>query len=102
MSNIYNRTDEEFSVIGEVPDNFIANDPLYKQGFQAGAASRDAEIADLKAIVGMNLETYQKAASVLRNERDQLRAAMQEFIDRVDRDEVRSTRTYNKFKELLK
>lgn len=50
MNNIYNRTDEEFSVIGEVPANFIANDQLYKQGFQAGAARRgDAEIAELVA-----------------------------------------------------
>lgn len=27
--------------------------------------------------------------------------AMQEFIDRVDKGEVRSTRTYNKFKEII-
>lgn len=30
------------------------------------------------------------------------RAAMQEFCDRVDRGEVRSVKTYAKFKELLK
>ena len=50
MNSIYNRTDEEFSVIGEVQANFIANDPLYQQGFKAGAASRDAEIATLKTV----------------------------------------------------
>jgi uncharacterized coiled-coil protein SlyX len=30
-----------------------------------------------------------------------LKAAMQEFVDRVDKGEVRSTKTYNKFKALL-
>ena len=39
MNDIYNRKDEEFSVIGEVPESFKFNDPLYKEGFQAGAAS---------------------------------------------------------------
>jgi hypothetical protein len=52
MNSIYNRTDEEFSVIGEVQANFIANDPLYQQGFKAGAASRDAEIAELVGALG--------------------------------------------------
>ena len=48
MNSIYNRTDEEFSVIGEVQANFIANDPLYQQGFKAGADSRDAEVQRLQ------------------------------------------------------
>ncbi len=50
MNDIYNRKDEEFTVIGEVPESFKLNDPLYKEGFQAGAASRDAEIAKLKSV----------------------------------------------------
>lgn len=44
MNDIYNRKDDEFTVIGEVPESLKLNDPLYKEGFQAGAASRDAEI----------------------------------------------------------
>lgn len=35
--------------VGEVPESFKLNDPLYKDGFQAGAASRDAEIEELLA-----------------------------------------------------
>ena len=34
--------------IGEVPESLKLNDPLYKEGFQAGAASRDAEIHHLQ------------------------------------------------------
>ena len=48
MNDIYNRKDEEFTVIGEVPESFKLNDPLYKEGFQAGAASRDADIHRLQ------------------------------------------------------
>jgi len=50
MNDIYNRKDEEFTVIGEVPESLKLNDPLYKEGFQAGAASRDAEVARLKTV----------------------------------------------------
>ena len=48
MNDIYNRKDVEFTVIGEVPESLKLNDPLYKEGFQAGAASRDAEIHHLQ------------------------------------------------------
>jgi len=37
----------------------------------------------------------------LMDEIDRLRAAMQEFVDRCERGEVRSKYTYNKFKKLL-
>lgn len=40
-------------------------------------------------------------AHQLGNTLEELRAAMQEFVDRVDKGEVRSKRTYAKFKELL-
>ena len=39
MNDIYNRKDVEFTVIGEVPESLKLNDPLYKEGFQAGATS---------------------------------------------------------------
>ncbi len=79
MNSIYNRTDEEFSVIGEVQANFIANDPLYQQGFKAGAASRDAEIATLKTVpmryrrMAFNAQLQDEVAR-LEQENDQLRA----------------------------
>lgn len=38
----------------------------------------------------------------LRQKRDQAHQAMQRFVDRVDAGEVRSTTTYNEFKEILK
>lgn len=79
MNSIYNRTDEEFSVIGEVQANFIANDPLYQQGFKAGADSRDAEIATLKTVpmryrrMAFNAQLQDEVAR-LEQENDQLRA----------------------------
>lgn len=45
----------------------------YDIAFQAGAASRDAEIAELKVVSDHNLATYHQAAGVIRAERDQLR-----------------------------
>ena len=41
--------------------------------FQAGAASRDAEIAELKVVSDHNLSTYHQAAKPIREERDKLR-----------------------------
>jgi len=37
----------------------------------------------------------------LEKENKELKSAMQEFVDRCDNGEIASTRTYNKFKELL-
>lgn len=72
MNDIYNRKDEEFSVIGEVPESLKLNDPLYKEGFQAGAASRDAEVQRLQMALAdaeaLELGTAEK--------RDQLRAEL--------------------------
>lgn len=64
MNDIYNRKDEEFTVIGEVPESLKLNDPLYKEGFQAGAASRDAEIAELVGVLG-NVTAHLVAAHSL-------------------------------------
>lgn len=69
MNDIYNRKDEEFTVIGEVSESFKFNDPLYKEGFKAGAASRGDEIAE-------NNATYSALAHLAVNylvERNQLR-----------------------------
>ncbi len=81
MNSIYNRTDEEFSVIGEVQANFIANDPLYQQGFKAGAASRDAEVAEhieeitaLKEVIKHGDAQRERDMELAGEERDQLRA----------------------------
>ena len=41
-------TPEDQDRLAELQEHLIYNDPLYKDGFQAGAASRDAEIAALK------------------------------------------------------
>lgn len=84
MNSIYNRTDEEFSVIGEVQANFIANDPLYQQGFKAGADSRDAEVQRLQMALAdteaLELGTAEKC--------DQLRAhvnRLREALERIGR-----------------
>lgn len=42
------------------------------------------------------------ALDIVMEDYGKCRAAMQEFCDRVDRGEVRSVKTYAKFKELLK
>ena len=44
----------------------------------------------------------EKALAREQEKNQQLREAMQEFVDRCDRGEVRSRYTYNKFKDLLK
>lgn len=43
----------------------------------------------------------QKANAQLISKAPELLEAMQEFCDRVDKGEVRSTKTYNKFKQLI-
>lgn len=73
MNDIYNRKDEEFTVIGEVPESLKLNDPLYKEGFQAGAASRDAEVAALQA----EIERKMSAGGFVLKENDQLREQVQ-------------------------
>jgi len=40
-------TPEDQDCIAMLQDDLIYNDPLYQQGFQAGAASRDAEVVSL-------------------------------------------------------
>lgn len=47
------------------------------------------------------LEGYKEHNKQLLEEVERLRNAMQLFCDRVDKGEVRSTKTYNQFKELL-
>lgn len=50
MSDDSHEYDEEvFTTICEVHESLVLGDPLYKKGFEAGAASRDAEIAELVA-----------------------------------------------------
>jgi len=91
MNSIYNRTDEESSVIGEVQDNFIANYPLYQQGFKAGAASRDAKIQRLQMALAdteqLELGTAERCDQ-LREQvvllRDALKEAVEDYSDRFD------------------
>ena len=45
--------------------------------------------------------TSKQDGEALQQENERLRAAMQEFVDRLDRGEVRSRYTYAKFKQLL-
>ena len=65
-------TPEDQDRLAELQDHLIYTDPLYKQGFQAGAASRDAEIARLKSVP----MKYRRMAfnAQLQNENAQLRA----------------------------
>lgn len=46
-------------------------------------------------------EWERQQTSLLQAENEKLKAAMQEFVDRVEKGEVRSKRTYAKFKSLL-
>ncbi len=50
-----------------------------------------------KYIAGLSVHD----AHTIGHEMEQMRAAMQEFVDRVDKGEVRSKRTYAQFKEIL-
>lgn len=43
-----------------------------------------------------------KANALLISKAPEMLEAMQEFVDRVDKGEVRSNRTYNKFKQIIK
>ena len=61
----------EYTVIGEVHHDTLLADPLYQKGFQAGAASRDAEVAQLKT-VPMKYRRMEFNAQ-LQKENDQLR-----------------------------
>ena len=54
------------------------------------------------AMAPEDVDTLNTAVRALSTENAELRGAMQEFIDRVDRGEVRSRYTYKKFKGLLK
>ena len=40
-----------------ITDTLKKDDPLYQEGFQAGAASRDAEIAELKELIRLIFES---------------------------------------------
>ena len=53
-----------------ITDDLKKDDPLYQEGFQAGAASRDAEIAELTK----QRDAAYKIADHYRNERDELLA----------------------------
>lgn len=63
-------TPEDQDLLAELQEHLIYNDPLYKDGFQAGAASRDAEVVSLT-----NQRDYEYVrAENAEQERDQLRA----------------------------
>ena len=71
MNDIYNRKDVEFTIIGEVPESLKLNDPLYKEGFQAGATSRDDEVAtlrELKQLYQTEREQLREQVALLREE----------------------------------
>lgn len=59
-----------------------------------GAASTKGTIKQVRVL------TVDQTKSNMGN-LDECRAAMQEFVDRVERGEISSTKTYNKFKEIL-
>lgn len=65
----------------------------YKVDFGAnGYMLLESEFGDL-----VKLKDYEQ----LEAENKRLKEAMKVFVDRCDKGEVRSTRTYNKFKQLL-
>ena len=69
-----------------LPDSFHANTPLEHR-------------------IEMMIDIWNRSVKVaqeLQKENERLKEAMQEFVSRVDKGEIRSTYTYNKFKELLK
>lgn len=73
-------TPEDQDRLAELQEHLIYNDPLYKDGFQAGAASRDAEIAELKNQIAdwewsyNNPNGFKARNHAVIGERDQLRA----------------------------
>ena len=67
-----------YTTISEFHNLIKHDDPLYKEGFKAGAASRDAEIAELKARLEYNEDGWDGIACrdetirLLEQDRDQL------------------------------
>ena len=55
-----------------ITDKLKKDDPLYQEGFQAGAASRDAEIAEFQRQIEENRVWWRK----FNEKRDQLRAGL--------------------------
>ena len=77
-------TPEDQDCIAMLQDDLIYNDPLYKQGFQAGAASRDAEVAEhleeitaLKEVIKHGDAQRDRDMELFGQERDQLRAELE-------------------------
>lgn len=52
---------------------------IYQDGFQAGAASRDAEVAELQKAIDENWVTHQQIVAASK-ERDQLRDEVAELV----------------------
>lgn len=59
----------EYATISEFQNLIKQDDPIYKEGFKAGAASRDADIADWRSQAHRSQSEADNAIA----ERDQLR-----------------------------
>ncbi len=81
-------TPEDQDCIAMLQDDLIYNDPLYQQGFQAGAASRDAEVTQLREqlddMAGRNL-VNQNAVRLQKEKVAELREQVALLRDEVTR-----------------
>lgn len=71
------------------------------KSLSVGSLSQNTVIAHCY-LPNKEIEQEQKANALLISKAPEMLEAMQEFCHRVDRGEVRSKRTYAKFKELIK
>lgn len=101
-TDIIDRADQEHLV--------VYDDARFQQNaiFNRGAKWMHSEASSIIAAKNAEMDTlremnnsYSEELSNKNVEIERLKAAMQEFVDRVDKGEVRSTKTYNKFKALL-
>ena len=70
---------------------------VYEAGFQAGATSRDDEVATLRELK----QLYQTGRDQLREQVALLRSHMTTFVRRCDLGEIRSNKTYASFVKAL-
>ena len=61
----------------------------------------NGEMAESNRLLEMELDGYKEELAQLKQDKIELLEAMQHFVDRVDKGEVRSKRTYASFKELI-
>lgn len=105
MNDIYNRKDEEFTVIGDVHESFKLKDPLYQEGFQAGAASRDAEVAEFQRQAEENRKwwrKYNESQRALKEENQLLTKQRDSFRDAAEYNKRRAEDAERQRDDLLK